>query len=462
MHLIATGGASLSAQRVKCDCGKERVLAQITEFNPADGTTYLSNNLEDPSTPFQCRGLRPWLGTEEGTACSRPLVGSLRSASNLYFAQLRSAIYVPRHNNKASSQLVALLEKPPISTMIKALSDAGVDLKPGHLRPKYSKGLEQYTDAELYEAIAIISSKDQTDADGSLTVESDDPQTAFRRMEFNTIRHPQNEEDLVIKRADIKKYDTEISRYFSSLYLVEKLRETRALAGFTRIYPDNGQGPDELKSLLWRNQPEDNSSWLPAYVVHGEGIFMELEEGRLRSWEKRDDVKDRIGPLIKNYHLVQVKRQLHIRSISPRFVLLHTFAHLVMNRLTFECGYSSAALRERLFVSTDSKYPMAGILIYTAAGDAEGTMGGLVRMGKPGYFEPVIRRALEGAQWCSADPVCMEIGSHGQGPDSCNLAACHNCALVPETACEEFNRFLDRGLVVGIGDSKERGYFGGS
>ena len=104
--------------------------------------------------------------------------------------------------------------------------------------------------------------------------------------------------------------------------------------------------------------------------------------------------------------------------------------------------------------------PMAALLIYTAAGDAEGTMGGLVRMAKPGYLEPVVRRAIESARWCSADPVCMEMGdSGGQGPDSCNLAACHNCALVPETACEEFNRFLDRGLAVGTLSDPGIGFF---
>ncbi len=87
-------------------------------------------------------------------------------------------------------------------------------------------------------------------------------------------------------------------------------------------------------------------------------------------------------------------------------------------------------------------------------------MGGLVRMGKAGYFEPVLRRALEGARWCSADPVCMESGeSGGQGPDSCNLAACHSCALVPETACEEFNRLLDRGLVIGSLNEPAIGFF---
>jgi hypothetical protein len=87
-------------------------------------------------------------------------------------------------------------------------------------------------------------------------------------------------------------------------------------------------------------------------------------------------------------------------------------------------------------------------------------MGGLVRMGKPGNFEPMFQAALEDAKWCSADPVCMEIGeSGGQGPDSCNLAACHNCALVPETACEEFNRFLDRGVVIGSLENPQLGFF---
>jgi len=103
---------------------------------------------------------------------------------------------------------------------------------------------------------------------------------------------------------------------------------------------------------------------------------------------------------------------------------------------------------------------MAGVLIYTAAGDVEGTMGGLVRMGRPEHLTRIVGQALEAASWCSADPVCMEIGStSGQGPDSCNLAACHNCALVPETACEQFNRFLDRGVVVGELGDRSLAYF---
>jgi hypothetical protein len=102
---------------------------------------------------------------------------------------------------------------------------------------------------------------------------------------------------------------------------------------------------------------------------------------------------------------------------------------------------------------------MAGVLIYTAAGDSEGTMGGLVRMATPESLSSVLADALGKARWCSTDPVCMELGEAGQGPDSCNMAACHGCALLPETSCEEFNRFLDRALVVGTFERPGMGFF---
>ena len=92
---------------------------------------------------------------------------------------------------------------------------------------------------------------------------------------------------------------------------------------------------------------------------------------------------------------------------------------------------------------------MAGILIYTAAGDSEGTMGGLVGLADPSDLGRILLNAIEEAQWCSADPVCGEAAdTGGQGPDSLNLAACHSCALLPETCCEHFNKFLDRMLLV--------------
>lgn len=297
---------------------------------------------------------------------------------------------------------------------------------------------------------------------GKLQIQDDnniDEPLLFRREEFDVLRVSRDDELLKIKQTRFSDYDYSTMQYFTRIMLVDKLRETRVLSGFSRVNAENEQTISQRKSMLWKNENNINS-WLPAYIVFGEGIFLEFNEDLLVEWETRKEVRDRVQKLVSRYQVAQEKRKIKLRTIGPRHVLIHTFAHLLMNRLIFECGYSSAALLERLYVSEDLENPMAGLLIYTADGDAEGTLGGLVRMGKPGNIEPIIRSAIDGAKWCSADPVCMEMGNlHGQGPDSCNLAACHNCALVPEIACEEFNRFLDRGLLVGDIEDDSIGFF---
>ena len=148
----------------------------------------------------------------------------------------------------------------------------------------------------------------------------------------------------------------------------------------------------------------------------------------------------------------------HPRIITPKFLLLHTISHLLIKQLSFECGYSIANLSERLYCAdaSDGKQ-MAGIFIYTASGDSEGTLGGLVRQGKPDAFPRIFKRAIDGARTCSNDPVC--ILSHGQGRESLNLAACHACALLPETCCEERNGFLDRGIVIGTYENPQIGFY---
>jgi hypothetical protein len=453
LRLIATGGATLAAQKVACDCGVERTLAGITEAS--NNSTFLTSNL-DRNNLYTCRGKRVWLGSSETAPCNCPIRGSLRSASNVYFADVHSAIYLPRGDG-ALAELLALFAEPPLSTILDMVIAAGAQPSAQQLRAVQGALLQSFNDTEIDRAIEIMISG--MEDDGSERVETDDPSTAFRRPEHAVLRTERDDTDLIVRPADLAKYDLDIAKSFSAIGLIHKLRETRAFAGFTRIFPYNQQSLAERKALLWRQLPPADE-WLPASVVFGEGIFLELEEERVRTWESQPAVIERGNRLRSIYQQLQQGRRFSPRPISPRFLLLHTLAHVIMNRLTFECGYSSAALRERLYVSDDLRNPMAGVLIYTAAGDAEGTMGGLVRMGKPGYLEPVLRRALESASWCSADPVCMEMGAtSGQGPDSCNLSACHNCALVPETACEQFNRFLDRAALIGTPSQPNVGFF---
>lgn len=465
LKLIATGSASLQAIKISCtSCGAERSLARITFATPSDtgDSTHLSNELSNEG-PYLCSGFHPWHDEHDGRGCGRQLRGALLSAANVYFALTRSAIYLPRSTESVPSELIVFLEQPQPSALITALKAAGHTLVVQQLKIQYPNDLLHYSDAQIAEALALLdrdqqieSSTDPQDPDRDLS------EARLRSEEYTIIRQELADPELLIRRVANNQYADDVIQHFARIMLVDKLRETRVQYGFNRVFAESSYTDEDRQAMLWKHQPSQHQSWLPAYTVYGEGLYFELDEDCLRAWERREEIVQRIGRLAARYKQVQDQRGLPSRDISPRLVLLHTLAHLLINQLAFECGYSAASLKERLYASASSETsePMAGVLIYTASGDAEGTLGGLVRMGKPEHLEPVIRRMLRAARWCSADPICMEIGdSAGQGPDSCNLAACHSCALTSETSCELNNRFLDRAVLIGTLGSPEIGYF---
>ena len=237
--------------------------------------------------------------------------------------------------------------------------------------------------------------------------------------------------------------------------MVPKLKETRALTGFSRLIPAGGETDlKELRKKMSRN-PVD---WLPAIEVYGEGIFFEFNHETIQEWLRDENLKKRISLLDTALAKSKLYHHYSGASLKTEFVMIHTFAHLMINQLSFECGYGSSSLRERIYCEKyDNRNEMHGVLIYTASGDSEGSLGGLVQQGKTGILENTIFAAITNARWCSSDPVCIE--STGQGTDSCNLAACYNCALLPETSCECGNRLLDRGVVIGTLDNPELGFF---
>lgn len=452
IYLISTGGGALTSMLVKCDCGIEpRTLHGITQMKD-DGKTELSESLCADGTVFLCQGKRPWLGTDQGQECTCHLLASMRSASNVYFAQVRSSLYIPSNDSNRIKEILHNLKKPHTARLVELLKKSKSDLDEiiDELKNILYSDFSRYDNSEIRRALLAQEIKEDEQKNEQAELH-DDIDAALRKEEYEIlIKGEINEDELKIKSVPLSSYNNdvfEISKYFSNIHLIEKLKETRVFTGFNRIYNDYAVDLEDMKKMLWRNYPEDKQeNWLPAYVVYGEGIFLNFKEEVVREWEQRMEVTKRSKSLTLRYRNLVANRRTREKKITPRFIMAHTFAHLLINQLVFECGYSSSSLRERLYVSDNESHPMCGVLIYTAAGDSDGTLGGLVRMGKPGYLEEVIRKALINALWCSADPVCTEIGP--QGPDSCNLAACHNCSLVPETACEENNRFLDRGLVV--------------
>jgi hypothetical protein len=151
------------------------------------------------------------------------------------------------------------------------------------------------------------------------------------------------------------------------------------------------------------------------------------------------------------------RRWREARSIEPpeagfpgiRYVVLHTLAHVLMRQLALECGYTSASIRERIYAREADLPggPMAGILLYTAAPDSEGTLGGLVRLGEPRELGRHLDQALEHSRLCASDPLCAEHHPWHEGL-SRHGAACHACLFAPETSCERGNSFLDRCVLV--------------
>ena len=142
-----------------------------------------------------------------------------------------------------------------------------------------------------------------------------------------------------------------------------------------------------------------------------------------------------------------------------RYAMLHTLSHLLIRELALECGYNAASIRERIYADTSGDTPQAGILIYTAAADSDGTLGGLVDLGKPENLGRLLEQALNRSKICSSDPLCSE---HDPEKDrSLHGAACHACSLVAETSCERSNRYLDRSLLVPTLERADAAFFKG-
>jgi hypothetical protein len=370
-----------------------------------------------------------------------------RGASNVYFPVTYSSIYLPLWAEQTDARIVKALEDPKVwGTLTSGLRDGRL-IDPA--RSEVVADMRQLDPGKLLSAA-------QRKLDG-VTELRPVTEEEYRRHEYEAFREGRGGEpsDLRVDRVPGNQYSGMLGTVLREVGLVRRLRETRVLAGFTRILPAGGQADQDRTQPLSRRLQD---RWLPAIEVRGEGIFLDLDPRSLDVWSARSGIEKHLRSLLEADRQRAVDRHMEQRRITPKFIMLHTLAHVLIRQLANDCGYGSASLRERIYCDTtpDSE-PMQGILIYTASGDSEGTMGGLVRQGEPVRLQYTLERAIHAAYWCSSDPICFE--SKGQGTDSGNLAACHGCALLPETSCEEGNRLLDRQTLIGRPDKPQLGFF---
>lgn len=228
-----------------------------------------------------------------------------------------------------------------------------------------------------------------------------------------------------------------IAKLVNVVVSVERLKEIMVLKGFQRLNREGTVVPPDI---------EGGTNWLPALELYGEGLFFTFNQSILKQWEIQGAVINRANELKNRYQASSYNFNSDL-DVSPRFLMLHTLSHMLIKELESQAGYPAASLKERIYCSTRSEKPMAGILIYIAVPDAVGSLGGLAEQASPQRLLALLSRVFNKAEWCSFDPVCAE--HEGQGPDLLNKAACHACALIPEPSCAHGNVLLDRLFVRG-------------
>ncbi|WP_250032190.1 DrmB family protein [Paractinoplanes maris] len=433
LHLVSTGrSASLRSIEIICECGRKASM---------EGAFRRS---ELGRLGIKCRGGRPWLGSSHRMAgCTKPPRTMQRGSSAAWFGVVRSSLAIPPW----SSELHQMIDER--FDMLAGESDetiARMAEKAGWLKGNVTA---QHVIDAVRRREQLTAGVDPDD-DGQL----DD---TLKVAEYEQLCTPATDDEIE------QNHDFECvpavgdppAPQIVQVMQVNRLREVRALQAFTRVEPPSPADAGGRRASLSIGQLD----WLPAMEVRGEGVFIRLDPTRLQSWESSTPVRERAGRIVANHQKLLDRRasttgrDAPMSEVTPRTLLIHTIAHLLINEWSLDSGYSASAMRERLYTTGE----MAGFLIYTATSDSAGSLGGIVRQATSDRLGRTLASALSRAEWCSADPLCMEADA--AGADSLNLAACHVCSLLPETSCEHNNTLLDRGLVVGWPGSPQSGFF---
>ncbi|MFB7557959.1 DrmB family protein [Streptomyces brevispora] len=437
--------ASLRAVHISCSCGVEKVSME---------GSFRRQALRELG--IRCSGRRPWLRDAPVETCQEPPRTLQRGSSSVWFPVMYSALSIPPW-----SQGIAKLVAPLYDRLRK--EDAAA-IKAYVRIEKLLLHHPRYTDEDVVAEVerrraAETAAAEQLD-DAEAAKRAGDYRLKLYEGEYQSLSkpHPEDaseEQEFVCEPPITPIDDLHSSHGLTQVMLVKRLREVRVLQSFRRVEEPSPADSQLRQAALSLKKP----SWLPAFEVSGEGVFLRLDPKRLRTWEEQPDQVARATRIRENHERLlsaragDLDKPVPSSPATPRFLLLHALAHILINEWSLDGGYPAASLRERLYSDED----MAGVLIYTATSDSAGSLGGVVAQGEPDRLATSLRAALHRASWCSNDPLCME--SEASGADSLNAAACHACLLLPETSCENNNILLDRAALVGTPETPSIGFF---
>ncbi len=419
IRMYSTGNTSTLADMwVECTCGARRSMSGATQRENFDG--------------MKCHGHHPFRPSHKNEKCDKLMIPSQRGASNVYFSVSRSAISIPPWVNPLYNLIDEHLQL--IESYKEDFGEMGV-------AKVYNKYFSAYTREEFDDALEKRLKDIKEFAE-------------IKQMEYDAITHhsdpayASNKKHFKAEEETIPNY---LKKYFQRVIRITRLREVKVLLGFTRVdAPD--PDADVQANVVYLNKGK-SEKWLPAAEINGEGIFIEFNKATIDSWlndEKLKALSERYAECYKEFCESKGWTMTVLRD--ARYVLMHTFAHLLIKQMAMSSGYSSSAIRERIYFGDK----MSGILLYTGSADKEGSLGGLVELGYINRLIPLMRDAFQEALLCTNDPECANNTPAG---NNSNGAACHSCCMISETACENGNRMLDRGLVVPINGREKQAYF---
>ena len=417
-------GGDLSEIEIRCECGKSKAL--IVAFEKGGNAL------------GWCRGHRPWLGENRNELC-RDASGSpafnrllIRSASNAYFPQILSVISIPDEDEKLQAAIGKIWDD------FLQYVETSEDLSRERKKARVNAALEGYAEDTVWKEIQRR--RGGNEGVGQKKIKTAEIETLLSSVE--EIGEDKLDGDFharALKRPD---KESNLWKKIDRVVLIHRLREVIAQIGFTRFEPAMNDIDGEL-SLGVRPAPlAEEIKWLPAVENRGEGIFIAFKSSEISKWRAKAQQRE-----IELYEGFKLWKKQHPQTKAQfpgvPYLMLHSLSHLLITTVALECGYSSSAIRERVYAS-DAGY---GILLYTGTPDSEGTLGGLVHVGR--RIEEHLRNAIELGRLCSNDPVCAQHSAkHALEEQYLLGAACHGCLLIAETSCERFNQYLDRGLVV--------------
>lgn len=383
-------------------------------------------------------------------ACDKSMKVVLTTGNNLYFSRNISSIYMPEVLYKRYSEEILerlreqsqkLFEAGLPSEKIEAIA---INLIGKEVVEGVAAGLHPLWEATV-RAFLDGPPEEETGAEQEMNQAERDVQ--FRYKEFNILTTWSDDDINVDKdRLFVKDVTENLARglwaFFKKVLRIDQLMLTTTQLDFSRDRPVDADAGNNVKPQnIFRSFPH-NVRVYPAVESFGEGIFFAFDEEQIEQASADPRFINMFSRQLDSFGLPS--QEYAISNGIPLYIV-HTFSHLIMRELEFQCGYPTASLSERLYISNNEETKMYGVLVYTSEG-AEGSMGGLIAQTREENLNLLLKRAFERATICSSDPLCWE--SAGQGLFELNLASCFSCGLVSETSCEKRNMFLDRRVLV--------------